>query len=345
MHRFLLLASASFIIAACETTVPPYDIETASVTASVETAPMTGKGDKADDPAIWVNTAQPENSLVLGTNKDEGLHVYNLAGEELQFLDVGMINNVDLRGDLAAASNDEFGGISWFRVTEDPSAPVIHLGDTPVERLEPYGFCLGVLDEKVTAGVTFKDGAVELWQDDVPRESGGLNPKLVRTVQLNSQLEGCVFDEENDRLFIGEENSGIWAVDLGDANSIPVSVDTIANQNGLVADVEGVSLWKGENGAGYLVASAQEADRYVVYDRLPPFAPRGVFEIIANDALGIDRVTHTDGLDVISTPLPFYSKGLLVVQDDGNPQSGVDQNFKLVDWSSIMTALELESPD
>ncbi|MEO1101243.1 MAG: phytase, partial [Pseudomonadota bacterium] len=37
-------------------------------------------------------------SLILGTNKDEGLHVYNLAGEELQFLDVGMLNNVDVRG-------------------------------------------------------------------------------------------------------------------------------------------------------------------------------------------------------------------------------------------------------
>jgi hypothetical protein len=53
----------------------------------------------------------------------------------------------------------------------------------------------------------------------------------------------------------------------------------------------------------------------------------------------IDAVTHTDGLDISSDPLPGLSAGVLVVQDDGNPRSGVDQNFKLVDWRAEQAAL------
>ena len=38
----------------------------------------------ADDPAIWINHRQPRRSLVIGTAKDAGLVVYNLAGEMVQ---------------------------------------------------------------------------------------------------------------------------------------------------------------------------------------------------------------------------------------------------------------------
>ena len=61
---------------------------------------------------------------------------------------------------------------------------------------------------------------------------------------------------------------------------------------------------------------------------------------VAN-ALGIDAVTHTDGLDVFSGALPGYPRGILTVQDDGNPKSGQDQNFKVVSWSDIEQALSL----
>ena len=49
-------------------------------------------------------------------------------------------------------------------------------------------------------------------------------------------------------LFIGEEEHGVWSLDLSDQQSKPQSVDTIAAANGLVMDVEGMSLWLGEDG-------------------------------------------------------------------------------------------------
>ncbi len=89
MLRSIALSAILAAAAACATApeVLPFEIQT--VPASVETAPMVGVGDRADDPAIWVSDTMDQPSLILGTNKDEGLHVYSLAGEELQFLDVG----------------------------------------------------------------------------------------------------------------------------------------------------------------------------------------------------------------------------------------------------------------
>jgi 3-phytase len=60
-----------------------------TLTARVRTAVLHQYDDAprspdADDPAIWVNRARPSQSLVLGTLKDGGLQVYDLAGAVVQ---------------------------------------------------------------------------------------------------------------------------------------------------------------------------------------------------------------------------------------------------------------------
>lgn len=339
--RSAIIATVALASAACESA--PVRIEDGiaaiPVAAAAETAPMIGRGDRADDPAVWVDATDPAKSLILGTNKEEGLHVYDLSGAQLQMLPVGRLNNIDVRGPLAVGSNDETNSLSWFRRGAG-AEPLVHVADTPTNKIEPYGVCAGMVDGAYYAAPTYKDGQVQLWRlDDLNAVT--LQPVLARTIQLGGQLEGCVFDDDRATLFIGEEEHGIWSVDLSDPNSSPVSVDTIAAGHGLVADVEGISLWLGEEGAGYLVASAQAADRFVLYDRASPHAPRGVVRIVGSADGAIDPVSHTDGLDVTSAPLPGYPRGLMVVQDDGNPASGVDQNFKLVDWSRVEAALGL----
>ena len=327
-------------LAACATGPAPYTGVTATVVAMNETAPMNGEGDLADDPAIWVNTSDPASSLILGTNKDEGVYVYALDGGELQELPVGQVNNVDLRGNIAVASNDSHNVISWFDINPETLA-VSHIGNSPTGKEEPYGICAGMSGETYKAAVTFKDGTVQIWSATWETVNS-LSPSLDRVVKLPSQLEGCVFDDANNRLFVGEEAFGVWAVDLKDETAEPVVVDSIAAANGLVEDVEGMSLWIGDDAdSGYLVVSAQAADRYVVYDRVPPFAPRGAFTIVDNEATGIGGVTHTDGLDISSAPLPGLPAGLLIVQDDANPVSEINQNFKMVDWTAISEALNL----
>ena len=338
--RALLFSASMLGLTACATAPEILPFEVQSVPPAVETAPMIGVGDRADDPAIWVSDDPSQPSLILGTNKDEGLHVYTLDGTEIQFLDVGQINNVDIRGRYAVASNDEVGALTRFVISRSTTEPVLHIGNTPIETEEPYGACLGLDADGLVAAVTYKTGLVEFWRADQSKDAD-ISAALTQTIQLPSQLEGCVFDETQEKIFIGEEAFGLWSYAYRDASAEPQIVDSIAASNGLVADVEGVSIYWAQNG-GYIIASAQEADRYVVYDRLPPHAPRGIFSISESADGSIDAVSHTDGLDVVSAALPGYPKGLLVVQDDGNPQSGVDQNFKLVDWAEVMEQLGLE---
>ena len=62
-----------------------------------ETKPVNSVGDAADDPAIWVNELNPQQSLIFGTDKRKGIHVYSLDGSELGFSELGATNNVDVR--------------------------------------------------------------------------------------------------------------------------------------------------------------------------------------------------------------------------------------------------------
>ncbi|MEO1596461.1 MAG: phytase [Pseudomonadota bacterium] len=339
MKKALLFGPLATTLIACAS--QPEDlIDIATVEASAETAAMAGYGDRADDPALWVDPDRPGESLVLGTNKTAGLYIYDLEGRERQKLLFGRLNNVDLRGTAIVASNDGRNAISWFRVGRRGNGPEVwHIGDTPLGREEPYGICLGDIDGKLITGVTYKDGTVELWQT-APDAEWHTASTRVRAFSLPSQPEGCVFDDANARIFIGEEEHGIWSADVR-SDAAPVLVDSIAQRNGLVADVEGLSMYEMTGGRGFLVASAQGADRFVVYDRTPPHGVRGVFRIGANTEKNIDAVTHTDGLHVSAVPLPGYPQGVLIVQDDGNPDPEQDQNFKIVDWRDVVEALGL----
>lgn len=330
MLKFLPLIGL-LALGACATD----DVAATTVPALRETVPMSGSGDRADDPAVWFNPLDPSRSLILGTNKDEGVYVYNFAGEELQRIVVGKSNNVDLRGNLAVASNDGVNALSWFRI--DPTtATVSHVNDTKLERIEPYGICIGAPAGALQVAVTFKDGSIDIWQVN----DGGLGPVAIsdlRTLKLDTQIEGCVFDDEGGRLFVGEENTGLWVFDL--ASGDKTLVDSVTSGHGLVADVEGVSLFAGQDGAGYIIVSAQSKDRYVVYDRKPPHALVGVIAIGASEDGKVDGVSHTDGLDISSAAFPDFPDGVLVAQDDANPVSEVDQNFKIVDWRDVEKAL------
>ena len=63
---------------------------------AVETAPTPSDDDAADDPAIWVHPNDPARSLILGSDKAEGLGIYDLRGARVGFLAVGSVNNVDV---------------------------------------------------------------------------------------------------------------------------------------------------------------------------------------------------------------------------------------------------------
>jgi 3-phytase len=318
------------------------------VMASAGTEPVSTLGDAADDPAFWRHPADAGRSLVLGTDKRVGLYTYRLDGSNVQQLPIGELNNVDARQDagrafdVATASNRTTDSVSVFLIDRE-SGVFSHHGDVPTGRTEPYGLCQARDAGRDLAGVTYKDGTVQIFDIEIGEET--VSGSLVSTLKFETQLEGCVFDEVNGKLFIGEENHGLWVVGWRDETPLPQLIDQVGSGTGLAADVEGVSIWRGAAGEGWVVVSAQGEDRYVVYDRKAPYTVRGSFSIVANEALGIDGVTHTDGLDVFSGALPGFPRGLLMVQDDANPNKGENQNFKLVSWADIEEALGLPELD
>ena len=54
----------------------------------------------ADDPAIWVHQADPAKSRILGTNKKQGMLVYDLQGRQTQLLAAGRHEVQSYGGDI-----------------------------------------------------------------------------------------------------------------------------------------------------------------------------------------------------------------------------------------------------
>ena len=325
-----------------------------NIAPTAETQPVTTDGDAADDPAIWVHPNTPEKSRILGTNKKFGLHVYDMQGNTLQTLTSGRVNNVDVRqgftfkqsaADIASASQRDNNSIALYHI--DPNTGVTTAaGEIATTLDEVYGLCMGRgANNEVYVFINDEDGRFE--QHQVIDSDTGWSSKLVREFEVNTQPEGCVSDDKHQRLFLGEENYGIWALDLSDNSSEPQLIqalnDATAN-NQLHADIEGMDIYHGKE-QSYLVVSSQGNDSYVLFDTLPPFAYKGHFRIGMNTSVtpAIDGASETDGLTVSSAYLgPQYPQGLLVVQDGRNLMPEEFQNFKLVSWKDIREGLTLK---
>jgi len=223
----------------------------------------------------------------------------------------------------------------------DGKGHVSELARLPTDLADIYGLCVGrTPDGQLDAFPNDKDGRVQQYR--IERHEGTWRARLLRQFKLDSQPEGCVVDERAQRLFVGEEKRGIWALDAtADAPAQPQLVMPVGRE--LVADVEGLALYQGRRGGpSYLVVSSQGSDSYLVLDARPPFQLRGGFRIGINEQRGIDGASETDGLEVSSADFGgLYSQGLLVVQDGHKRLPDGRQNFKLLPWSEVARALSL----
>jgi 3-phytase len=318
----------------------------------VETAPAASFGDAADDPAIWVDTQNPARSVVIGTDKKLGLNVYDLAGKLLQTLPDGRMNNVDLRSGLmlagrpivvVAATNRTTRSISLYQL--DPvkrQLSTVADGVLDSGLTDPYGLCM-YHSRKSGAFYVLANDSVDgkLVQWRLVERAGRIGIEKLREIAVGSQAEGCAADDELGHLYVAEEDVGLWKYsaepDAGDART---AIDSVGKGH-LTDDVEGVSIYYGANGAGYLVVSNQGEDNYAIYRREGANEYLGKFHIVANGPLGIDGASETDGLDVVSAPLGAqFPAGMLVVQDGRNLMPAERQNFKFVSWGDVMKALQ-----
>lgn len=342
--RCLILLSPLWL-AGCASTQPVMSpLPTALVTAKVETQPVATMEDAADDPAIWRNASSPGQSLIVGTDKRAGIHIYDIQGLQVSFTPSPRLNNVDLRdiggsiGVLVAASDRQDlaqAQIALFRL-DTATRKLVPLVTLPVGAGEAYGMCLWqrASDKALFGFVVLKDGRI----DQVAIDTSGTTPtgKVVRSMKLGTQSEGCVVDDRTGILYVAEEDVGLWKFDAAPDGPVTATAIAKADGNEIVMDAEGVALAPSGTDGGYVIVSSQGDNAYAVY-KLPEASYVGRFRI--NEG-AIDGVQETDGIELMLGDFgPDFPGGLFVVQDGDNRPA--TQNFKLIDWSAVERALGL----
>jgi 3-phytase len=350
MRRRTVIAASILCIAATVALLIAADANDGIVVrpeARAQTVPVPHKDDAADDPAIWIHPIDPAQSLILGTDKQGGLHSYNVDGSQHQLVSpTSHPDNVDvlygfvLNGkptDLAIASTrgSHACGIKIWSI-DTATRNLTDITPNGIIRVfngsTPYGSCTyrSAKSGQYYFFVNHKDGSIEQYQ--LKEKRGNIAASKVRSLKLKSTPEGCVADDELGNFFIAEERGGIWKFnaepDGGNERTLIAKVD----DHGLKPDVEGLTIYYAANGRGYLIASSQGSNKFKVYDRQAPHH----FVLTIDPKSGkIDDVNDTDGIAVSNCPTsPLFPKGLLVVQDGSN-SSGKTQNFKIYGWEDI----------
>jgi len=353
----------ALLLSACATTGTPAGPEAEAprprypatdIPAQAETAPVgTANVDAADDPAIWRNAANPAASLLLGTDKKAGLYVYGLDGKVRDFSPAGALNNVDLRevrmadgtARILVAASDRTDKaepkIALFgldgnagKLTALGAESFLKAGHAPAEA---YGFCMGAplaSGELARAYVVLKDGTVA--ESRLVERGGRIAAEHLRDVKFASQSEGCVVDDVAHTLYVAEEDVAIWKVPLSGTALTAASYARVGAADGLVDDIEGLAIARPGDGRAWLVASSQGDNAYALFD-LATGKPAGRFRV---DGGTLGGTSDTDGIEVALGDFgPAFPEGVFMAQDGDNAPRA--QNFKLLSWQSIRTALGL----
>ncbi|MFI5496066.1 phytase [Actinoplanes sp. NPDC051859] len=179
------------------------------------------------------------------------------------------------------------------------------------------------------------------------------------------QVEGMVVDAQTGVLYAGQEDVGIWRMPAT-LTGTPVLMDKVrefgvpatydpeteecavsgpdpgAGGRHISADVEGLTIYYRRDGRGYLLASSQGDNTFVVYQRAGANAYVTNFRI-GPDSDGPDGSEECDGAMVLNVPLGEFDEGLLVVQDgfntpdvdDSEGEARTNTNFKFVEWDDV----------
>ena len=305
------------------------------VNADVETEPVFAGDDAADDMCVLENFNNPESSLIISSDKKYGIIVYDLEGNKLYDYEVGRINNVDIIKSkfsqdkyLVAGTNRTYNSIDLYIFNSNGELEKNIVRELVPSLKDVYGITF--YDDKYNTYVFVSDkkGNVEQWSFNNDESSPEI--KFERKLRFSSLVEGIVADETKGKVYIGQERRGIWELNANPNLSDDRKLIFKKNKY-FKPDFEGLTMRDDGDGNGYLIASVQGSNGYLIIDRKSLVA-KLFFRIIDGDK--IDGTTETDGIDVSSIKTSKFPNGFFIAQDDDN--DGLNQNFKLVDWNKII---------
>ncbi|MBD0830985.1 phytase [Aestuariibaculum sediminum] len=316
-----LIFGTTVLLMACMAKLP--EIVATTVT---ETTPHD-----TDDPAIWVNKTNPEQSIVFGTDKDEvngGVYAFNLDGKIIpskSLTGVSYPNNVDIEygfklndsteTDIMVFSEREKHQIRVYSVPD--MTPLDHGGfkvfedETTVEMKRPMGVSIykNPVNGKVSVFVSRKKGPKEgyLYQYELVADSLGVHANLLRKMgQFSGQkeIEAIAVDDASGYVYYSDEGVGIRKYHANPARGND-EVSLFGGEH-FKDDIEGIAIANYAD-YGFLVVSNQQAHTFNIFD-----LKTNAF--IKEINLGTNE---TDGCDVTTTALgKKFPNGLFVSMCD-----------------------------
>jgi len=304
-----------------------------ALTPRVVTEPTTYD---TDDPAIWINSADKSRSLIVGTDKDSdgALYVYDLGGRIVNRVgDLKRPNNVDIAyglplggtpTDIAVTTEREKQRLRVFSLPDmkpvDNGDLVVFEGDT---NRAPMGIALyrRPRDGAIFAFVGGKSGPrtgyigqYRLADDG----TGHVKMALVRQFGAYSgtkEIEAIAVDAELGYVYYSDETVGVrkYAADP-DAPRANTELALFAT-SGFAGDHEGISIYKINDGTGYILVSDQQANQFRIYPR--EGAPGRPHEHTLVKTVPVSAI-ESDGSEVTSLALgPKFPRGLFVAMSNG----------------------------
>lgn len=289
-----------------------------------------------DDPAIWINPADPAKSLIVGTDKntDGALYVYDLDGHIVRRVEgLQRPNNVDIASglvldghpvDIAVTTERER---QRLRIYALPDMRCVERGDLTVFNGDRERAPMGIsLYRRPRDGVMFafvggKSGPAEGYIGQYRLEDDGtghVKMTLVRQFGRYSgrkEIEAIAVDQELGYVYYSDETFGVRKYAADPDATDPNRELALFGTTGFAGDHEGISIYKRPDGTGYILVSDQQANRFRVFPREgEPEKPH------SHPLLGIADVSaiESDGSEVTSTPLgPKFPHGLFVAMSNG----------------------------
>jgi 3-phytase len=304
-----------------------------------------------DDPAIWVNPADPAASLVLGTDKeaDGALYVFDLQGKIIQDKVIKGLkrpNNVDVEYGLMLKGKSTDIAVVTERLTHKlriyslPDMKAVDNGGIEMfvgEKGLEYRALMGIALYKDTAGQIFaivgrKNGPKDssyLWQYLLQDNGKGVvKASLIRkfgNFSGRKEIEAIAVDDALGYVYYSDEGFGIrkYFADAAKGNEQLC----VFGETGFKQDQEGISIYAVTDTTGYILVSDQQSDRFFIYSREGEKNNPHRHSLIKMVHLS---TMESDGSDVVSVPLnAVFRKGLFIAMS-------TDKSFHYYRWEDII---------
>lgn len=301
-----------------------------------------------DDPAIWIHPTDTKQSLILGTDKggdsgDGALFVFDLTGKIIPDKTIRNIkrpNNVDVayglmingtKVDIAVCTERNTNSI---RVVALPDMKFIDNGGIPVfegdSLRSPMGLALyTTATGEIHAIVSRKSGPSGEYLAQyqlTSNEQGIVTGELLRKFGQYSgrnEIESIAVDNELGYVYYSDEGAGIRKY-----YAHPDSSRTelaFFGTTGFTDNHEGISIYKHQDGTGYIIVSDQQANQFRIFPREGTATDKHDHPLIKAIRTSTNE---SDGSEVTSIGLPGFPKGLFVAMSD-------NKTFQFYRWEDL----------